>query len=53
MPDLTIVASPDNQEIIAGDKNGNKYEGASSITGTYDQQSVTGDCFVELVGPWL
>lgn len=50
---LTIVANPINQEIIAGDKNGNKYEGASSITGTYDQQSVTGDCFVELVGPWL
>lgn len=49
---LTVTADPMDQEIVAGAANGNKYEGASTIKGFYDGQRVTGDCFVELVGPW-
>lgn len=49
---LHVAANPLNQEIKAGDKNGNKFEGASVISGIYDGTPVTGDCFIELVGPW-
>lgn len=49
---LTVKSVMDEQEIVAGDPAGQKYEGASHITGIYKGKEVTGYCCLELVGGW-
>lgn len=49
---LNVKSVIDEQEIVAGDPSGRKYEGASRFTGTYHGEDVTGYCCLELVGGW-
>ena len=46
---LTVTASPKLQEIQAGPGT---YEGAATITGTYQGRHVTGQAQVEQLGDW-
>ena len=46
---LTVVAQPQGQEIQA---SGGIYEGASSVTGRYRGEPVTGQAYVEQLGNW-
>ncbi len=49
---LEVIPSPREQEIVSQFELLHKYEGASSVKGTYKGQEVTGYCYVELVGSW-
>jgi len=49
---LTVKSVMDEQEIVAGNPAGRKYEGASRVTGTYRGKPVTSYCCLELVGGW-
>lgn len=49
---LDVKSIMDEQEIVAGDPAGRKYEGASRFKGTYRGKEVTGWCCLELVGGW-
>ncbi len=49
---LEVIPSPRKQEIVSQFELLHKYEGASSVKGTYKGEEVTGYCYVELVGPW-
>lgn len=50
--DIDVKSIMDEQEIVALDPAGRKYEGASRFKGTYKGQEVTGHCCLELVGGW-
>jgi predicted secreted hydrolase len=47
---LTVVARPQGQEIQ--EASGGIFEGASSVTGRYRGQPVTGQAYVEQLGNW-
>lgn len=49
---LDVKSVMDEQEIVAGDPAGRKYEGASRFSGNYKGKEVTGYCCLELVGGW-
>lgn len=49
---LTIEVPFKEQEIISKVGGVTKFEGAATVTGTYEGQSVNGDCYLELVGYW-
>ena len=49
---LDVKSIMDEQEIVAGDPAGRKYEGASRFKGIYRGKEVTGWCCLELVGGW-
>ena len=49
---LEVTPSPREQEIVSEFEFLHKYEGASSVKGTYKGKETTGYCYVELVGPW-
>ena len=49
---LDVKSVMDEQEIVAGDPAGRKYEGASRFAGMYKGKEVTGYCCLELVGGW-
>jgi hypothetical protein len=47
-----VVPTPREQEIVSKIPMLHKYEGASSMHGTYGGKDVTGVGYVELVGVW-
>ena len=50
---LMIDTFPYNQEIYSeGEIPGSCYEGASTVSGIYKGQPVTGHCYVEITGKW-
>ncbi|OOM73668.1 hydroxyneurosporene synthase (CrtC) [Clostridium puniceum] len=49
---LEVTPVPREQELIAELEIFNKYEGASTVKGTYKGKETTGYCYVELVGSW-
>lgn len=49
---LTVESIMMEQEIVARDPAGMKYEGASQLSGIYNGKEVTGYCCLELVGSW-
>lgn len=49
---LTITATPENQEIVAPILGGSFYEGVSNVTGTYKGRPAAGVARMELVGTW-
>jgi predicted secreted hydrolase len=49
---LDVTPSPMEQEVVSVMEPLNKYEGASSVKGTWQGKNVTGHCYVELVGQW-
>lgn len=49
---LEVIPTPQKQEIVSVIPFLHKYEGASSIKGTYRNQKVSGFGYVELVGEW-
>lgn len=50
--DLVVTPTVKEQEIVAKEQAGSKYEGASTFAGTYKGKETTGFCYLELVGPW-
>jgi predicted secreted hydrolase len=50
---LEVVPFPKEQEIVSEFPMLHKYEGASSVTGTYRGKKVSGYCYVELVARWI
>ncbi|MBU3100843.1 MULTISPECIES: lipocalin family protein [Clostridium] len=49
---LEVTPCPKEQEIVSQHEALHKYEGASSVKGTYRGKETTGYCYVELVGSW-
>jgi hypothetical protein len=48
---LTVEVPLKEQEIVS--KVGlTKYEGAAIVTGTFEGERVSGDCYLEFVGIW-
>lgn len=50
--ELEIKSLIKEQEIVSSIPFLHKYEGASSIKGTYKGEGITGYCYVELLGDW-
>ena len=50
--ELEVSCRIKEQEIVSQMPFLHKYEGASTITGTYKGERVTGYCYVELLGDW-
>lgn len=49
---LEVTTDIPQQEIVSQSSFLNKYEAASKISGTYDDQTVSGYTYVELLGEW-
>lgn len=50
--ELTIEVPYKPQQIVSERGGMTKYEGAAVVTGTYKGESITGNCYVELLGDW-
>ncbi|MDS0526697.1 carotenoid 1,2-hydratase [Clostridium sp. SHJSY1] len=50
--ELEVTSIIKEQEIVSTIPFLNKYEGPSSVKGTYKGKNVTGYCYVELLGDW-
>lgn len=50
--ELIIEVPYKEQEIVSKEPSLTKYEGAATVTGTYQGQQVTGQAYLELVGDW-
>ncbi|MFD0897425.1 lipocalin family protein [Loigolactobacillus binensis] len=49
---LTVTCAPKEQELLFSLKELSHYEAASTISGTYKGEPITGNCYVELIGEW-
>ncbi|MFD5074532.1 lipocalin-like domain-containing protein [Streptomyces sp. NPDC058371] len=50
--ELIIEVPCKEQEIVSKEPSLTKYEGAATVTGTYQGEPVTGHAYLELVGDW-
>jgi predicted secreted hydrolase len=49
---LTVEVPYKAQEIVSTVGGVTKYEGAAIVTGTFEGEKVSGECYLELVGYW-